>query len=264
MIEPSPMRTIGIIQARMGSTRLPGKIFKPILGQPMLALMIERVKRASSLDAIIVATTDKNEDDATAELAKKCGVGVFRGSEQDVLNRFYGAAKESQANIVMRLTGDCPLMDPMVIDAVVAHFQEARGAIDYCGTPSNYPEGLDTEIFNFSVLEEAVREARLPSEREHVTPYIKNHPERFKSEIWREGESDNSFMHWSVDTPADFDFVTKIFEQLYPANPSFSKDDVIALLARHPEFLEINKGGTGYEGLAKSLKEDETFKKNSL
>lgn len=230
----------------------------------MLARMIERVKRAKMLDAVIVATTDKSEDDATAELAENCGVQVFRGSEKDVLDRFYKAAKEAHADVVMRLTGDCPLMDPIVIDRIVEHFENACGAIDYCGTPSNYPEGLDTEIFTFSALEEAAREAKLPSEREHVTPYIKNHPERFTSEVWQEGERNDSGMHWSVDTQADFDFVTKVFEQLYPMNPSFSKDDVLALLAQHPEYLEINKGGTGYEGLKKSLKEDEEFKKRTV
>ncbi|MDE1919362.1 MAG: glycosyltransferase family protein [Patescibacteria group bacterium] len=256
-------RTVAIIQARMGSTRLPGKILKPILGEPMLARMLERVKRAKKLDAVVVATTDMPEDDATAELARKCGVAVFRGSEKDVLDRFYRAAKEAGAEVVMRLTGDCPLMDPAIIDAVTAHFQEARGAIDYCGTPKNCPEGLDTEVFTFAALEEAAREAKLPSEREHVTPYIKNHPERFKSETWEEGEGDHSGMHWSVDTQADFDFVSNVFEQLYPKNPSFSKDDILSLLVEHPELLEINKGATGYEGLAKSLKEDEAFKKHS-
>ncbi len=256
------MKTVAIVQARLGSTRLPGKILKPILGEPMLARMLERVKRAKKLDAIIVATTDTSEDDATAELAQKCGVKVFRGNEDDVLDRFYKAAQEAGADVVMRLTGDCPLMDPSVIDEVVTHFQEARGAIDYCGSPSNYPEGLDTEIFPFAALEEAAREATLPSEREHVTPYIKNHHERFRSEVWQEGERNDSTMHWSVDTQADFDFVTNIFEQHYPTNPSFNKDDVLALIAQKSELLEINKGGTGYEGLKKSIKEDEEFKKH--
>lgn len=243
----------------MGSTRLPGKILKPILGKPMLARMIERVKRAKKIDAVIVATTDRSKDDATVQIAKDAGVGVFRGSEQDVLDRFYKAAKEAGADTVIRLTGDCPLMDPAVIDRVIAHFQEAEGSIDYSSTPNNYPEGLDTEIFTFAALEEAVREAKLPSEREHVTPYIKNHPERFVSDSWREGEGDHSTMHWSVDTQPDFDFVTKVFEQLYPINPSFNKDDVLSLIAQHSELLEINKGGTGYEGLAKSLEEDKNF-----
>ncbi|TSC69813.1 MAG: acylneuraminate cytidylyltransferase [Parcubacteria group bacterium Gr01-1014_49] len=256
-------RTVAIIQARMGSTRLPGKILKPILGEPMLVRMLERVRRAKKLDAIVVATTDAREDDATAELAKASGVPVFRGSEKDVLDRFYKAAKEARADVVIRLTGDCPLMDPSVIDRVVEYFEEAHGAIDYCGTPRNYPEGLDTEIFTFAALEEAAREAKLPSEREHVTPYIKNHPERFTYDSWQEGQGDHSSMHWSVDTQADFEFVTAVFEQLYPKYPSFNKDDVLSLLARRPELLSINKGGTGYEGLAKSLREDESFKKNS-
>ena len=251
-------KVVGIIQARIGSTRLPGKILKPILGEPMLKRMLKRVKRAKKLDAIVVATTDKQEDDASAELAKKCGVKVFRGSEQDVLDRFYKASKEAGADIVVRLTGDCVLHDQTVIDEVIQRFVEKK--VDYTSTPSNYPEGLDTEVFTFSALERAWKEAKLPSEREHVTPYIRNHPELFRlDEKWEKGNSDNSRMHWSVDTEQDFNFVTKIFEQLYLTNPSFNKDDVLALLAEHPEYLEINKGGTGYEGLAKSLEEDKKF-----
>lgn len=247
---------VAIIQARVGSTRLPGKVLMPILGEPMLARMIERIKRTKMLDAIIVATTDTYEDDATAELVKKCGVQVFRGDENDVLDRFYKAGKEAGADTVVRLTGDCVLHDPQVIDEVIGRFVEKK--VDYTGTPKNYPEGLDTEVFTFSALERAWKEAKLPSEREHVTPYIKNHPELFRiDEKWENDIGDYSRMHWSVDTQADFDFVTKIFEQLYPMNPSFTKDDILALLVEHPEYLQINKGGTGYEGLTKSLKEDE-------
>lgn len=246
-----------IIQARVGSTRLPGKILKPILGVPMLGLMLDRVKRAKRPDVIIVVTTERPEDDATVRLAKECEVRVFRGSEQDVLDRFYRAAKEAGVDTVVRLTGDCPLMDPIVVDLVIDRFQESRKIIDYCSTPSNYPEGLDIEVFTFSTLEKMANEARLPSEREHVSLFIKNHPERFIVKSWREGNIDNSSMHWSVDTKADFDFVTKIFEHLYPNNHCFGKDDVLALLAKHQEILEINKGGTGYEGLAKSLRLDD-------
>lgn len=239
---------------------MPGKVLLPILGEPMLARMLERVARAKKLDAVVVATTAKREDDAVAELAQESGAGVFRGSEQDVLDRFYKAAKEAGADIVVRLTGDCVLHDPQVIDEVVGRFE--RG-MSYTSTPRNYPEGLDTEVFTFAALEEAAREATLPSEREHVTLYIKNHPERFALDApWTSGARDYSAMHWSVDTQADFDFVTKVYEQLYPANPSFNKDDVLALLARQPELLELNKGGTGYEGLAKSLEEDKTVKKH--
>lgn len=256
-------KVVAIIQARMDSTRLPGKILKPILGEPMLARMLERVKRVTKIDAVVVATTDKIEDDAVAELAKEYDTGVFRGSEEDVLDRFYKAAKEAHADIVVRLTGDCPLHDPEVIDEVIEHFLTNK--LEYTCSPANYSEGLDTEVFSFTALERAWREAKLPSEREHVTPYIRNHPELFRVDgEWKSGSGDYSSMHWSVDTQGDFDFVTKIFEQLYPANPSFNKDDVLALLMQHPEYLQINKGGTGYEGLEKSLKEDEAFKKNPL
>jgi spore coat polysaccharide biosynthesis protein SpsF len=254
------MRTVAIIQARTGSTRLPGKILKPLLGEPMLARMIERVKRAKKIDALIIATTDGAEDDETAELATKLGIPVFRGDEKDVLDRFYKAAQEAGAELVVRLTGDCPLHDPAVIDEVIEHF--LSGELDYTHGPENYPEGVDTEVFTFAALARAHREATLPSEHEHVTLYIRNHPELFRVDGgWKSGESDHSTMHWSVDTQADLDFVTKVFEQLYPVNPGFNKDDVLALLRQHQEFLEINKGGTGYEGLAKSLKEDKTFLK---
>ncbi len=244
----------------MGSTRLPGKVLQPILGEPMLKRMLERVQRAKKLDAIVVATTDTSADDATEELAKSVGVGVFRGSEHDVLDRYYRAAKEAGAEVVVRLTGDCPLMDPAVIDELVEHF-DAR-SFEYSGMPENYPEGLDAEIFTFAALETAAHNATLPSEREHVSPYIKNHPELFSIEPrWVSGARDDREMHWSVDTQADFNFVVKIFETLYPKNSYFTKDDVLHLLDERSELLEINKGGTGYEGLAKSLKEDEVFKK---
>jgi len=254
----------------MGSTRLPRKILKPLLGEPMLARMLERVKRAKELDAIVVATSDTPADDATAALAEMCGIEVFRGSEHDVLDRYYQAAilrqdPEGQAKdfVIVRLMADCPLHDPAIIDEAVKHFTDADDVFAYAGTVSHYPEGLDFDIFTFSALEEAWKNARLPSEREHVGRYFINHPERFHALPWIAGERDDSRMHWSVDTQADFDFVTKVFEQLYPVNPCFTKDDVLALLARQPELLEINKGGTGYEGLAKSLKEDEEFKKTS-
>lgn len=254
-------KIVAIIQARTGSTRLPRKVLKPILGEPMLVRMLERVRRARSLDAIVVATTDKPEDDATATLAEEGGVRAFRGSEEDVLDRIYRAAKEMKADVVVGLTGDCVLHDPIVIDEAVRHFIDAHDAFAYAGTPTNYPEGLDTDISTFTAFEEAWKNAKLYSEREHIAQYYKNHPERFHALPWTVGERDDSQMHWSVDTARDFKFVTKIFEVLYPAHSSFGKDDVLALLTQRPELLKINKGGTGYEGLAKSLKIDEEMGK---
>lgn len=255
---------LAIIQARMGSTRLPRKIIKPIIGRPMLSHMLERVKRAQKVDVIVVATTVNREDDETEKVVRRCGVGVFRGSEKDVLDRYYYAAKNAGAKTntaIMVLLADCPLHDPTVIDEGVEHFLNAADEMAYAGTVLNYPEGLDFNIFTFTALEEAWKNAKLPSEREHVTRYFINRPLRFRAIQWKTGKRDNSQMHWSVDTPADFEFVTKIFEYLYPTNSNFSKDDVLKLLEKHPELLDINKGGTGYEGLAKSLKEDEEFKK---
>ncbi len=255
---------LAIIQARAGSTRLPAKILRPILGRPMLGHMLERIKRAQKLDAIVVATTDKLEDDATEALVKSCGVAVFRGSEKDVLDRFYQAAKSMGADkdtAITCLLADCPLQDPLVVDEGVQHYIDAKDPYIFTGTVLNYPEGLDFNVFSFVGLEEAALSAKLPSEREHVARYFINHPERFRALQWKTGTRDDSKMHWSVDTEADFSFVTKVFEYLYKNKPYFGKDDVLALLEAHPELMAINRGGTGYEGLAKSLKEDEEFKK---
>ena len=249
------MSIVTIVQARAESTRLPGKIFKSILGKPMLAHMLERVKRAQKINSVVLATTDKSEDDATAAIGERSGVTVFRGSESNVLDRFYRAASAARAETVVRLTGDCPLVDPAVLDEVVERYLAQN--VDYTHTPVNYPEGLDTEVFSFSALERAHKEARLPSEREHVTPYIRNHPELFRlDEKWRNGKGNHSAMHWSVDTKQNFEFISRIFEKLFPRNEKFNKDDVLALLEREPELLAINKDGTGYEGYEKSKRED--------
>lgn len=243
----------------MGSTRLPGKVSKLILGKSMLVQQIERVKQARLIDTIIIATTIKGDDDIIAHMAEEAGVGCFRGSESDVLDRYYQVAREAQADIVIRVTGDCPLSDPKVIDETIEYFLKNSADIDYTSKPTNYPEGLDMEIFSFSTLERAWKEAVKPSEREHVTPYIYNHPEMFRVRTWQSGVEDFSAMHWSVDTLEDFVFVTKIFENLYPQNPAFSKDDVLNLLSEKLELRSINVGGTGYEGYTKSLKEDEQY-----
>ncbi len=255
------MKVVAIIQARTGSTRLPGKVLKPLLGEPLLVRMLHRVKGAKRVDAIVVATSDKPQDDGIERVALVAGARVFRGSEDDVLDRVYRAAKEAGAEVAVCLTGDCVLHDPRVIDEAVGHFIAAGDPLAYSGTPQNYPEGLDTDIFYMSALKEAAARARLPSEREHLAQYFKNRPERFHGLPWSVGARDDAAMHWSVDTPQDFAFVTKVFEQLYPTNPMFGKDDILALLERQPELLDINKGGTGYEGLAKTKKKDEEWKR---
>ena len=251
---------VGIIQARMGSSRLPGKLMRPLREKPMLEHVIRRLKDAKRLDSLIIATTDSKKDDRVPELAKKFGALCFRGNEHDVLDRYYQAAKEANADTVVRITGDCPLHEAAVVDLVVDRFREKK--VDYTITPANFPEGLDTEVFRFSALQSAWKEAALPSEREHVTLYIRNHPERFKlDEKWSVGDFDHHEYHWSVDTEADFTFVEQVYAHLYREDKDFSMNDVLQLLQRHPELLEINKGATGYEGLEKSIREDKVVKK---
>lgn len=222
----------------------------------MLSVEIERLKSSKKIDAFVLATTDTPADDTTAVLGAQLGLTVFRGSEQDVLDRYYKAAQEAGANVVVRVTGDCPMHSGTVVDEVVEHFLQS-GA-DYCIGPTNRPEGFDTEVFTFAALERASREATLPSEREHVTLYIRNHPELFTlAPAWSTGGKDYSALHFSVDTPQDFELAQKVFNEI---GEQFSLQELLQLLERKPELLEINKGGTGFEGLHKSLKEDEAWK----
>ena len=232
-------RVVAVLQARMSSTRLPGKVLAPILGRPMLARQLERLARCAALDALAVATSDRPDDDPVAELCAAEGVACCRGSLANVLDRFYGCAKAHAADHVVRLTGDCPLVDPAFVDILVDFYRE-RGAAyaTYCRPPS-LPDGLDAEIFSFAALEAAWREARDPFEQEHVTPFIVRRPERFPAANWAYREN-LSHLRWTVDEPEDFAFVTRVFEELYPANPAFAMQDVLDLLARKPELAAIN------------------------
>ncbi|QLA17971.1 aminotransferase class III-fold pyridoxal phosphate-dependent enzyme [Desulfolutivibrio sulfoxidireducens] len=252
---------LAILQARMSSTRLPGKVLKTIVGKPMLSLQIERVRRSSLLDKIIVATSTDLSDDPIEHLCHNIGVGCYRGSLDDVLDRFYKAAEKHVPDAVVRLTGDCPLADPEVIDGVISFFQ--GHGFDYVtngGKTPTFPDGLDVEIFTFAALRAAWEQAVLPSEREHVTPYIKNRPDVFKTGVFM-GVTDRSGMRWTVDEPSDFAFVSRIYEELYHKNPQFKTDDVINLLQEQPEIAKINTGIQRNEGLKKSLKRDEEFTK---
>lgn len=242
-----------IIQARTGSRRLPRKVLARIAGKPLLQRVIERVKGSRYIKEIIVATTTKEEDGAVISIAKKSKVTWFLGSEKDVLDRYYHAALAYGGDPIVRITGDCPLIDPRIIDETIAFYLKQKGAIEYTSTPHLYPEGNDTEVFSFRALKEAWEKARKPSEREHVTPYIKEHVAAKLLE--KEGE-DYSWMHWSVDEKRDLLFVQRIYRYLSPARPHFSAKDIIDILKKHPELLEINRGLTGYEGYTQSLKED--------
>jgi spore coat polysaccharide biosynthesis protein SpsF len=225
----------------MSSTRLPGKVLLRTCGKPLLQHQIERAMRATKLDALVVATSTHPSDDALESLSTAIGVPCHRGSLDDVLARFVGAAKPLAPAYVVRLTGDCPLADPDVIDRVIAAAQET--GVDYASNAlqPTYPDGLDVECMRFDVLESAAHEATKKFEREHVTPFIHSQPDRFALRSVR-SSVDLSAMRWTVDEPADFVFVSQVYEHLYPVQPDFRMADILQLLEREPQLARINTG----------------------
>jgi len=249
------MSVIIVLQARLSSTRLPGKVLQPICGFPMLGLQLERIKRAKHFERLVVATSTDQHDNPIAKLCEDLQVDCYRGSLEDVLDRFYKAAKQYEPIHVVRLTGDCPLTDPELIDAVIQH-HIVSGA-DYTSNTMDptFPDGLDVEVVRFSALEQAHAAAKLNSEREHVTPYFYNHPELFRLASFK-SKIDRSPMRWVVDEPADFNFVTRVYEYLYSAKPNFNTNDVLALLEDNPDLALINASYRRNEGYEKSLAKD--------
>ena len=251
--------TVAVVQARMSSTRLPGKVLKPVLGQPMILRQMERIRQARRIDRLVMAPSTDASDDVLADVCQAQGVECARGSLHDVLDRYYQVARRLVPQHVVRLTGDCPLLDPDLMDELITF--HLAGRFDYSsnalGEPS-FPNGLDAEVMRFECLERAWREARLPSEREHVTPYFYNHPELFRLGGYR-GERDLSQMRWTVDEPEDLEFVRRVYAELYPANPRFRMGDVVALLEREPALSAINSGFERNEGYRKSLAADREF-----
>jgi len=235
------MKTIIIVQARMTSTRLPGKVMKPILNKPMLEYQLERLARVERTDAVIVACTTNKADAPIVELCQRLGLAVFRGSEEDVLSRYYGAAKAHRADVVVRVTSDCPLIDPQIIDAVIRCYRSAQGRYDYVSNTlkRTYPRGMDCEVFSFRILEEVFIEATDLPDREHVTPFIYRQPQRYHlSNVPYIG--DQSRHRWTVDTLEDFELIKRMMEALYPTNRRFTMQDCLALLDRHPDWAVIN------------------------
>ncbi|GAB2719785.1 cytidylyltransferase domain-containing protein [Paenibacillus thermoaerophilus] len=235
------MNVAAIIQARMGSTRLPGKVLKKILGKPLLEYQMERVSRAQTIHDIVIATTIKESDDPIVQFCQQLSIPYYRGSEEDVLSRYYEAATQFHVDVIVRLTSDCPIIDPNVIDKVVEHYLENKDQYDYVSNvvTRTYPRGLDTEVMPYQTLKRAHEEAKDLSWREHVTAYIYSHPDRFRlGNVFN--EKDESQHRWTVDTEEDFLLIRNILETLYPVNQSFTLGDVIHILRDRPEWLEIN------------------------
>lgn len=242
---------VGVLQARMSSSRLPGKVLKPILGRPMLQRQVERLRRCRLIDRLVLATSDRLDDDPVAMLGERLGLTIYRGSLNDVLDRFHGAAIASASDHIVRLTADCPLTDPCLIDALVAAYLDERW--DYASNcvPPTLPDGLDAEVFSRDVLETMWRCATRPEEREHVTMYVHNHPERFKIGKWTH-KTDLSGLRWTVDTQADLSFVREVYTRLYPNRPAFDMYDVLSLIQSVPALSRINQGLPRNQSLSNS------------
>ena len=235
-------RILAVIQARMGSTRLPGKILADIGGKPMLCRVVERARRASSLDGVLVATTTNSEDDAVERLCAERGYRWTRGHPTDVLDRYYQAAREAAANAIVRLTADCPVIDPAVIDQVVDAFLAADPPVDFAANrlpdDRTFPIGLDTEVCTFAALARAWAEATQPYQREHVMPYLYETPGRFGTLLVR-SPRDLSHLRWTVDTPEDLELARRIYAH-FGGRDDFGWGEVLALVERDPSLTAIN------------------------
>ena len=232
------MNIIIIIQARMTSTRLPGKVIKEVMGKPLLEYQIERLSRIPDARDVVIATTIKETDNPIVELCNKLGIATYRGSEDDVLERYYETACKYKADVIVRITADCPLIDPKICDAVIRYYLVNRDKLDYVRM-ERYPRGLDTEVFPFKVLAQCYNEAVDQPDREHVTPFIYRNPGRFRVGCYT-SETDYSHCRWTVDTPEDFELIKRIIKTLYPSNRSFSFQDILTLLHCNHEWSLIN------------------------
>ncbi|MBD2327196.1 glycosyltransferase family protein [Alkalinema sp. FACHB-956] len=234
------MKTVIIVQARMTSTRLPGKVLKTVLGKPLLEYQLERLQRVSLADQIVIATTVNETDQPIVDLCDRLSIPTYRGSEEDVLARYYEAATQFAAEVIVRVTSDCPLIDPELIDRVIAIYQQNAPNLDYIVTDEvSYPRGMDVEVFSMRVLEGTYKEATHPTHREHVTPFIYQQPSRYHIYTVIQ-DCLLAPYRLTVDTSEDFELIRCILEHLYSAKPQFNLHSIIDLLQQKPELVAIN------------------------
>ncbi|MDD5085611.1 MAG: glycosyltransferase family protein [Candidatus Omnitrophica bacterium] len=234
-------KVIAIVQARMGSTRLPGKVLIDIAEKPMLWHVLDRLRHAHFVHDVMVATSINKKDNAIERFCRVNNLNCYRGSEEDVLDRYYQAARVEKADIVVRITADCPLTDPKIVDKVISAYVKNAGSFQGSSNVINrtYPRGLDTEVISFSALEQAWGKAKKPYQREHATTYIYEHPEEFKMYSVENGE-DLSLLRWTVDEESDLCFVREIYKRLWREGKVFLIRDVLAALEKEPYLKEIN------------------------
>lgn len=226
----------------MDSTRLPKKVMANVVGKPILEHIIDRVSFSTYIQTIVIATTINVKDNSIAAWAQNKGVCLFRGSEKDVLDRYYQAALRLEANLIVRVCSDDPFIDPLIMDKVIQYYLNHRNTVDYVSNDliPSYPLGLNVEVFSITALKKAWQEAKEPYQREHVTPYIYQHPEIF-SLVNVENNEDLSYMRWTVDEARDLEFVTEVYKRLYKEGEIFLMKDILTLLRKEPQLMEINK-----------------------
>lgn len=244
------MKIIVVIQARTGSSRLPNKVLMPLAGAPLLARMVARVQSASSVDGVIVATTANEADNAIRALCDHIGVRCYSGHETDLLDRHYHAGLMTNADVVVKIPSDCPLIDPTVIDRVIGFYRRNADRYDFVSNlhPATYPDGQDVEIIPMPVLETAWRQADRDFEREHTTPFIWERPDRFRlaNVPWETGLDYSMTHRWTIDYLEDYSFIASVYNALYSeARPLFGIEDILELLDRMPEIADINRNYAG-------------------
>jgi spore coat polysaccharide biosynthesis protein SpsF len=251
------MKNILIIcQARFNSVRLPGKVLLKILNKTLLWYLIERLKLVKTPNKIIIATASSKSNQPIINFAKENGIDYFVGSEDDVLDRYYKTAKYFEGEIIVRITGDCPLMDPSIIDRGLEIY--LNGDYDYVSNvdPPTFPDGFDVEIFSFEALEKAWKESKMKSQREHVTPYIRENKEKFTQKNFKNNKNLEN-IRLTVDTKEDFILISKVIENFHNSWNYFNLEDVIMFLKKNPDLLRINAQYERNEGYLKSLREDQ-------
>jgi len=256
-------KVVIIVQARMTSSRLPGKVMMPILGKSLLARMIERLRMIRHRATILIATTDDPADDVIVKEAELLKITYFRGSMDNVLDRHYQAALTVGADVVLKIPSDCPLIDPEVVDHVLSYFFANRNKYDYVGNlhPATYPDGNDVEIMTMACLEAAWKEAQRPLELEHTTPYIWENPDLFRigNVAWETGLDYSMSHRFTIDYPEDYDFIKRVFEELYRTNDGFGVADILKLLQAKPEIYDINAAYAGVNWYRHHLDELKTI-----
>lgn len=243
------LKVVTIIQARTGSTRLPNKVLLSAAGEPLLLHLVRRVQKAKLSGTVVVATTNNDEDNIIEELCNENDIPCFRGHSTDLLDRHYKAAIKHDADVVVKIPSDCPLIDSKIIDRIISHYLENIEKYDFVSNlrPPSFPDGNDVEVFSFDSLEYTWREARKDYEREHTTPFIWTRPEKFKigNVLWNTG-LDYSLSHrWTLDYEEDYTFIRLVFEELYHQNPNFGLYDILNLIEKKPHMSKINNNYSG-------------------